>query len=556
MELITVDPRSLRDDPNNPRRTAAGRVADDQLTANIRAVGILQPPVVRPAGDGLMIIAGHRRVRCAIAAGLDAITVLVRGADDGSDAVRAVSHNVVFAPMSIVDNWRAVEALISADWTEDAIAAALALPTRTIRKLRLLANLHPPMLEQMNRGDMPDERDLRIIAAATVEEQSAVWKKHKPKKNETTAWWQVAQALEKRRMAAKDAKFGPEQEQAFGIVWTEDLFAPADEDSRTTDQLEAFLAAQQAWIETNLPKKGVILAIDDYGRPSFPRGAVHSYGKPAKGDTIGCYVDPRSGAIQEVAFRVPKAPAKAAAASDDDDGAEEAPVKNARANISRKGIELIGQIRTQALRQALLDAEIDDDALLGILVLALAGNNVTINGGHDERHRIARHLVHGATIVRDGDLIRAAARQMAAAVLSCRVDYGSGVLARIVGESIHADACLPNMANDDVLSCLTKTALEAAASAENVPPRQRAKDTRAALIERFAGGTYVLPAARFAITAAEAEDLEPIDSIDDDDTASGPEDDAEEPVEMNGRHAAGVESAVALDGEETAPPSH
>src|SRR5580658_3343098 len=71
MELRDVDPRLLKDDPANPRHIPAGPVADDQLTANIRAVGIVQPPVVRPDGEDLLIVAGRRRVRCAIAASLD-----------------------------------------------------------------------------------------------------------------------------------------------------------------------------------------------------------------------------------------------------------------------------------------------------------------------------------------------------------------------------------------------------------------------------------------------------------------------------------------------------
>ena len=53
-------------------------------------------------------------------------------------------------------------------------------------KLRLLANVLPSMLDQMAKGDMPDERQLRTIAAASIAEQKEVWKAHKPKKNETT----------------------------------------------------------------------------------------------------------------------------------------------------------------------------------------------------------------------------------------------------------------------------------------------------------------------------------------------------------------------------------
>lgn len=59
--------------------------------------------------------------------------------------------------------------------------------------------------------------------------------KYKPKKQEQASWREVARALTKTRMLAKDASFGDDLRQAYGIVWQKDLFAPADEDSRYTN---------------------------------------------------------------------------------------------------------------------------------------------------------------------------------------------------------------------------------------------------------------------------------------------------------------------------------
>ncbi len=85
--------------PGNPRRMGAGAHPDAQMVANIKAVGIPQPPVVREKGTMLEIVAGHRRVAAAIAAEFPEILVLVRGGDDGGDAVRALSENVVRAQL-------------------------------------------------------------------------------------------------------------------------------------------------------------------------------------------------------------------------------------------------------------------------------------------------------------------------------------------------------------------------------------------------------------------------------------------------------------------------
>ena len=59
------------------------------------------------------------------------------------------------------------------------------------------------------------------------------------------------------------------------------------------------------------------------------------------------------------------------------------------------------------------------------------------------------------------------------------------------------------MATEEFLSCLSKTAVERVGSSLNVLPRQRVKDTRAAVVAEAAGSTYIHPAALFALSQAE-----------------------------------------------------
>ncbi|MFN3377073.1 MAG: ParB N-terminal domain-containing protein, partial [Burkholderiaceae bacterium] len=54
--------------------------ADALLLATIKAVGLVQPPMIAPesgGGNGYIIDSGHRRVKQAIKAGLEEIEVLV-----------------------------------------------------------------------------------------------------------------------------------------------------------------------------------------------------------------------------------------------------------------------------------------------------------------------------------------------------------------------------------------------------------------------------------------------------------------------------------------------
>lgn len=64
-------------DPNQPRRYF-DEVALSELAASIKEHGVVQPIVVTPDRGGYTIVAGERRYRAALLAGLDKIPALVR----------------------------------------------------------------------------------------------------------------------------------------------------------------------------------------------------------------------------------------------------------------------------------------------------------------------------------------------------------------------------------------------------------------------------------------------------------------------------------------------
>jgi ParB family transcriptional regulator, chromosome partitioning protein len=512
MQLIKVDPRALKENPDRMRQTKSAPQADALLLATIKAVGIVQPPVITPetgGGNGYVINAGHRRVKQAIAAGLEEIDVLVDEAANDNGAMRSMVENIAREALNPVDQWRAIERLLALGWPEEAIGVALALPVRQIRKLRLLANVLPAMLDHMAKGDMPDERQLRTIAATSLDEQKEVWKKHKPSKADPqVSWWSVAQALQKTRMFARHASFGDDLAKAYGIHWVEDLFAPADEDSRYTTNVEAFLGAQQEWMTANLPKKGIIAETTNYGELKLPPKAERVHGKPAKSDCTAMYLD-RDGRVQTVHYRMPAAKKpKGKTGSDFDSGPSNVgEVSKPRPDVTRKGVEMIGDYRTDALREALGRAPIEDDTMMALLILAFAGQNVSVTtgsggtySGHSRLARNAAALFDGAgKLSFDMGTLRVAARTMLADVFSCRENAtNSGSGARGAGEVIGADNFLRNMGTEDFLSCMSRTAIEASCKDTPVLPRQRVKDTRAALVEHFKEGHFVHPAALFA----------------------------------------------------------
>ncbi|AYD05265.1 ParB N-terminal domain-containing protein [Neorhizobium sp. NCHU2750] len=518
MQILKIDPRTLKGNPDDARRSKSSPQADALLLATVKAVGIIQPPIVSPetdGGNGLIIQAGHRRVAQAIAAGHEEIEVIVCEAANDNGAMRSMVENIAREPLNPIDQWRGIERLVALGWTEEAISVALALPVRQIRKLRLLANVLGSMLDHMALGDMPNEQHLRTIAAASLDEQRQVWKANKPKKAERADWYNIARALSKTRMFAKDASFGDDLANAYGIEWVEDLFAPADQDSRYTTNVEAFLGAQQEWMTTNLPKKGAIVEVNNWAQPELPKKAERIYGKPSKSDHVGMYLD-RDGKVQSVAYRMPEEKkTKGAAVSGGGDNSAVIDAPKVRPDVTQKGQDMIGDFRTDALHEALGRAPIEDDTLMALLVIAFAGLNVRVDSGASDtvigagrlRRHAARLLSDDGELSTDMETVRVVARSVLIDVLSCRRGMSnSGMIARIAGDAIGADKFLPNMGSEDFLLCLSRQALEASCTEASVQPRSKVCETRAALVEHFATQHFVHPAGRFAPPADELLD--------------------------------------------------
>ena len=518
-ELRSADPRTLQPNPHNPRRTPAGPQADAMLAASIKEDGILQPPLVSSRTEPMTILIGHRRTQQAVVAGLDSILVIAVDIDPADAAAIAVLENTHRSGLNPVDLWRAIERLTSGQetgtpFTEEGIASRFAMPVREVQKLRLLGKVHAKMLDRIAAGDQPDSGDLRVIASAPSDEQAEAWKRLKPKKGETVAWKAIAQALKKVRLPASAARFDDALAAAYGVTWDTDLFAPANQDGRSTTNVEGFLGAQDEWLRKTLPENTVVLTLAADGSPVLPRHATATF-RDGADVKKGRYVNPQTGQVEELGYIVhepvtPKAPANAGASKTaaTTPGTPDAASTRTRPEISAKGVAMIGLMRTDALHMAVQRAPLDDAALIGLLILALGADNVAVTApeanGKDRIKAAARRIAAGSVLCTDLETLRTAARDVIAASLSCKDDVtNSGPGARIA--AIVTGACdhLPTMATEEFLGTLSKSTLEAVARMNRVTVAPTAKETRARMVSKFEGAVFVHPEALFTFSKAE-----------------------------------------------------
>ncbi|MEL7444221.1 MAG: ParB/Srx family N-terminal domain-containing protein [Pseudomonadota bacterium] len=103
MKLQHIDLNTLIPAKVNVRKRGAKDIGD--LVPSIRALGLLQPLLVRPAGDGFEIVAGQRRYHalCAIAeedGSAEPVPCLVMTDGDDAHAIEAsLAENVARLPM-------------------------------------------------------------------------------------------------------------------------------------------------------------------------------------------------------------------------------------------------------------------------------------------------------------------------------------------------------------------------------------------------------------------------------------------------------------------------
>jgi len=138
--LSEVAISSIELNPHQPR-THFDEESLNELAASIRAVGVLQPLLVRTVRPGTyQLIAGERRMRAAERAGLSQVPVIVRDATDAASAEQALIENVHREDLGALEEAAAYQQLLE-DFglTHDQLASRVGKNRATIsNSLRLL----------------------------------------------------------------------------------------------------------------------------------------------------------------------------------------------------------------------------------------------------------------------------------------------------------------------------------------------------------------------------------------------------------------------------------
>lgn len=161
---------SIQPNPAQPRKIFH-QEALDELANSIRRHGILQPLSVRRQGVGYELIAGERRLRAGILAGLTEVPCIIMRMDDKESGIAALMENLQRQDLDYIEEARGIQLLMEQGlYSQEQVAALLGKSQSGIaNKLRLLR--HSDRVLEALRNAQLTERHARALLRLEAEPQ-------------------------------------------------------------------------------------------------------------------------------------------------------------------------------------------------------------------------------------------------------------------------------------------------------------------------------------------------------------------------------------------------
>src|SRR4051812_16687618 len=164
--LRDIPPDLIAPNPSQPRRD----FDDDALMAlaeSVKARGILQPVVVRPMPGGKFeLIAGERRLRAAVIAGLGQVPAVVRDADEGDRLELALIENMARQDLNAVEEARACATLVEdLGMTKEEVGRRIGRSRVAVSNLVRMLELPDEALAMIEAGELSGGHGRAILVA-------------------------------------------------------------------------------------------------------------------------------------------------------------------------------------------------------------------------------------------------------------------------------------------------------------------------------------------------------------------------------------------------------
>lgn len=151
--VISIPIKELRPNPHQPRKTFDTETLAE-LADSVRQHGVVQPIVVRTAGDAFEIISGERRWRAAQLADLTEIPAVVRERVSDAEMLElALVENVQREDLNAIERAEGFQAMMQAlALTQEQVALKVGLRRATVANHLRLLDLPAAVQDGVRRG--------------------------------------------------------------------------------------------------------------------------------------------------------------------------------------------------------------------------------------------------------------------------------------------------------------------------------------------------------------------------------------------------------------------
>ena len=174
VEVINIPITKVAANPFQPRKTFSEEGLRE-LSTSIREFGVIQPLIVRQMEEGFELIAGERRLRASLLAGLEAVPCIVRRVSDKEMAEIALIENLQREDLHYFEEAAGYEQLLTQfGLTQEVLAIRVGKDQSTIANKMRLLRLSPDVRGFICREKLTERHSRALLKIEGEMKQLAV----------------------------------------------------------------------------------------------------------------------------------------------------------------------------------------------------------------------------------------------------------------------------------------------------------------------------------------------------------------------------------------------
>ena len=212
-EFKIVQIKDIQKNPYQPRKEFSEEKIQE-LAQSIKENGLIQPIIVRKSPVlGYEILAGERRYRASIVAGLSEVPVIVKQLSDQDMMLHSIIENLQRENLNPIEEAKAYQSLIDKGFTHTEIAEKMGKSRPYITNLVRLLGLPKHILIEVESGKL-SQAHARLLIQLSSDKQDKLLNRIQ---TENLSVRQVEQILQKTKKISKKEKdyFVKEEEQTL-----------------------------------------------------------------------------------------------------------------------------------------------------------------------------------------------------------------------------------------------------------------------------------------------------------------------------------------------------